>query len=385
MIERLVQSELEGIRLYHVRMSFSQSMSDLGRVKAGKLLHLARVVLQIVWYRLIHRVRILYYPPAGPDRTPMLRDLVILLCTRWMFSQTIFHFHAGGLCTLYSQLPPPLAWLFRRAYFRPDAAVRLSQRTPPDPEGLQAKREFIIPNGIDDCAGEYPHRSTGGATAQRLGILFVGLLCESKGVLVLLEAARRLAAQGVDFRLEIMGEFQSAAFESTVKETIAAGGLADRVDLLGVCVGDKKYQAYARADVFCLPSFFTSEAFPIVLLEAMSFRLPVVATRWRGIPSIVEDAQTGFLADPHSPEQVAQRLADCALDPQLREQLGAAGRKKFAEYYTIDRHLARVHAMLHAVATRAEADNVLEVLPAETPAGRDKPRAEDQYASLKLR
>ena len=118
----------------------------------------------------------------------------------------------------------------------------------------------------------------------------------------------------------------------------------------GVLTGREKLAAYARADVLCFPTFFESETFGLVLLEAMSFGLPVVATRWRGIPSIVDDGVTGFLAGVRDPDAVAERLLRLARDPALRERIGAAARRKFLREYTIDRHLARMAAMFREVA-----------------------------------
>jgi glycosyltransferase involved in cell wall biosynthesis len=85
---------------------------------------------------------------------------------------------------------------------------------------------------------------------------------------------------------------------------------------------------------------------PVVLLEAMACRLPVVSTRWRGIPSVVDEGQTGFLVEPHDPTAVADRLVCLAKDVKLRERLGAAGRRKFEQEFTIDRHLERMRHVL---------------------------------------
>ena len=57
-------------------------------------------------------------------------------------------------------------------------------------------------------------------------------------------------------------------------------GLENHVQFLGMLTGDAKFAAYARADVFSMPTFYESEAFPVVLLEAMAYGLPIVATRW---------------------------------------------------------------------------------------------------------
>src|SRR4030095_13628037 len=112
-------------------------------------------------------------------------------------------------------------------------------------------------------------------------ILFAGTIRESKGVGVLLEACRRLYAEGLAFRVELMGDFQSPQFESEVRQFVVDNQLQSRVQFLGGCRGQAKWDAYARADIFCFPSFYESENLPVVIIEAMQFELPVVGRRWR--------------------------------------------------------------------------------------------------------
>ena len=117
MIESLLGGEYKYAKLFHVRMSFSKEMDELGKFSLSKLLHLLKVIKDIVYFRIIHNVRILYYPPSNPETFPVLRDLAILCITRWMFKKTIFHFHAAGISELYPSLPWFLKILFRWGYF----------------------------------------------------------------------------------------------------------------------------------------------------------------------------------------------------------------------------------------------------------------------------
>ena len=190
-------------------MAFSAEMGDVGRPQARKLLHLLSVVVRILWRRLRTGAKVLYYPPAGPDLVPVLRDLVILLATRWAFDATVFHFHAGGLSEIWPRLPRALRRPFRAAYARPDLALQPSAMNPPDGEFLGARRTVVIPNGVPDSADA-------GDPVRRPGppvILYVGVVRESKGVLVLVDACRRLEERGVEFELRIMGSFESPEFE----------------------------------------------------------------------------------------------------------------------------------------------------------------------------
>jgi glycosyltransferase involved in cell wall biosynthesis len=348
MIERFVNTPLEDIELIHARMGFSANMNEVGRVRLSKVIHLFGLIARIIYCRLVRGARILYYPPAGPDRVPMYRDVMTLLATRWMFDKTIFHYHAGGVSELYEQLPRWQRWFFRRAYFGVDAAIRISELTPEDGKLLKAKREFVIPNGIDDPCPEKdasctPHTSI---EPRPLRILFVGIIRESKGILDLAEACGRLAEQGVSFQLDVMGQPNSDEFMTRLRSRIAQLKLENKVRFLGVLTGAAKFAAYSQADVFCMPSFFNCETFGIVYLEAMAFGLPVVATRWRGIPSIVEHGKTGFLVPIHDPGAVADRLARLADDSELRQRMSIAGREKFEREYTWQRHAARMRRAL---------------------------------------
>jgi glycosyltransferase involved in cell wall biosynthesis len=347
MIERLVQSDMAGVEVVHVRMGFSSHMNSVGRVTLAKVVHLLSTVARIIYCRFRHGARVLYYPPAGPDRVPMIRDVFILLATRWLFDKTILHFHAGGVSELYDRLPPWQRWLFRRAYFDADAAVRMSTLTPEDGKRLNAKYHYVIPYGIEDpcpsMAAARPLRDQ--VHASSLHILFVGVLSEAKGVLRIIEACAELASRDVSFQVDLLGQWQSDEFAARVRERIRNHGLDQQIHFLGLLVGDEKFSVFRRADVLCFPTVFNCEAFPVVVLEAMACGLPVVATRWRGIPSMVEDGVSGILVEPDDSQDVVDALAKLAQDQQLRWGMGAAGRKRFLQDYTIAIHLERMRQM----------------------------------------
>jgi glycosyltransferase involved in cell wall biosynthesis len=351
MVERLLQSKFTDVKLIHVRVGFVSHIKDHGRINFWKILHVFTLIARIVYHRLVDRPQILYYLPAGPNRVTLLRDFPILISTRWLFDKTVFHYQLAGISELYDRLPGWQKWLFRRAYFGADAAIRLSELTPEDGKLLAAKREYIVPNVTEDpCPERAAARSYPSESARRsdgpLRILFVGMLRESKGVSVLIEACAKLAARGVPFELEVMGQWKSDDFAARVQRRIEELKLGGCVRFLGVMIGGEKFDVYRRAEVFCFPTFFNSEAFPVVLVEAMACRLPIVSTRWRGIPSVVDEGETGFLVDPHDPDAVAERLATLAHDPVLRERMGRAGRAKFEREYTLVEYSRRMRRVL---------------------------------------
>ncbi len=306
-------------------------MDEIGKASLAKVLHLVGIILEIWKVRVFNGATTLYYPPAGPDKTPIFRDIAILLAVRWMFRKTIFHFHAGGV----SEVRLARGWqryLFDCAYRGADCSILLSELNPHDGKNLAAHREVVIPYGIEDHARGYDLSKPAGPAT----ILFVGIIRESKGILVLIEACRQLAVRGSEFRLEIMGKFESPEFEKTLREKIDEAGITKQVYFLGVLSDEPKFAAFRRAAIFCFPTFFESETFGVVLLEAMQFSIPVVATRWRGVPSIVENEVNGFIVPPKDARALVEKLSLLLDDPQLRNKMGVSGRSIFLQRYTID-------------------------------------------------
>lgn len=333
MIQMLLEGHYQSIKLYHVRMAFSKEMDEIGRVRLGKVFHLFAVIGRIWWNRFRHGIRVLYYPPAGPDRVPIYRDMVILLATRWLFTKVVFHFHAGGLTDILPRLTLPERILFRCAYSHPTCGIQLASGTPPDAERLEAERRVVIPYGLHDLYPSYV-RSRAANCPPR--ILFMGVLRASKGVMVLLEASRQLKSLGVPFSLELVGRFQSPAFEAEVRRFTSEAQLLEHVSFPGVRTGPDKWDCYARADLFCFPTYFESEGLSVVVLEAMMFALPVVATQWRGIPSLVREGETGHLVAVRDAKALADRMAKLLANAEERQRMGQRGREIFLQDFTAD-------------------------------------------------
>jgi glycosyltransferase involved in cell wall biosynthesis len=348
MIERLLAGNYGAVSLKHVPMHFSTGMKDIGTASFQKLIELARLIYRINRGRKESGATILYFPPAPPNWTPVIRDIVLLSATRWRFKKLIFHLHAAGLGEFRSRLRAPLRWLFDLAYQRPDIAIATSESGRQDADAISARQCWVVPNGMPDVRLSTPARQPERSGVVR--ILFVGLLCEGKGVLVLLEALALLQDRGHAFVAQLIGAYQSRAFEDAVHGYVEQHALADRITFCGEKQGDDLLGAYADAQIFCFPSFFSAESFGLVCVEAMRVGIPVVATNWRGIPEVVEHDRTGFIVPPRSANALAEALQILILKPELREKFGRAGRDKFLARYTLEMFHSRMREVFQHVA-----------------------------------
>ncbi len=334
MVKALLDGSYDGVQLYHVRMAFSEDMESIGRFAFRKLAVLLSTIIRIWYARLRYRTPTLYYPPAGPNTVPVLRDLALLITTRWLFRYTVFHFHAGGVSGFGHRLPAMVRPFFHWAYRRPSLAIRTAPQNPDDGAVFGAKRNVVIPNGIPDLRGTVAERTSG--PGEPLVILFTGVLVRSKGVMVLLEAFRSLRSAGRNIQLQLMGRWGDTDVRRECSEFMDMHGIREHVVELGVLDGELKQARFASCDIFCFPSFFEAESFGLVVVEAMVFAKPVVSTYWRGIPSVVEDGSSGLLVPVKDAVALEEKLGILLDDPQLRVRMGAAGRRIFEKRFTLE-------------------------------------------------
>ena len=160
-------------------------------------------------------------------------------------------------------------------------------------------------------------------TASGEGVLYVGRLAPKKGLEYLLEAMTE-----VDAHLTIVGD----GSERDRLERLAAELDID-VTFVGEVAPEAVDSYYRDAGVFVLPSL-EGEGMPNVVLEAMSWGLPVVATDSGGLPTMIEDGESGFLVPMRDSEAISERIGELLTDTEYRENTGTTARKYVREAHS---------------------------------------------------
>lgn len=169
-------------------------------------------------------------------------------------------------------------------------------------------------------------------------VLFVGRLDVVKGVPFLLDAFERVRVRHPDARLTIVGDGPSR----TVLEVRAkAPLLADAVTFTGHQTQSEISRLLEEVDMLVLPSL--AEGVPVVLMEAMASRIPVIACRVGGVSELVDDGSTGFTVPPSDVETLTARLDTLLSDPDLCRRMGEAGRRVVEEQFSIEKEAIKLH------------------------------------------
>ena len=92
----------------------------------------------------------------------------------------------------------------------------------------------------------------------------------------------------------------------------------------------------SNTDIFAFPTFYKDECFPLGLLEALRWSLPVITTNEGAITEIVKENVNGYIIEQHNSLALADKLEILINNPNIRKQMGAAGRSKFEKEFTLD-------------------------------------------------
>jgi glycosyltransferase involved in cell wall biosynthesis len=166
-----------------------------------------------------------------------------------------------------------------------------------------------------------------------------------KGVELLLEAAARLRGEHPDLRVDVAGTGSAAG---ALQARQRALGLERTVRFLGW--SDDPSSLYDGWDAFVVPS--RREGFGFAALEAMASGLPVVASRTGGLPELVVDGKTGYLVAPGDVGALAQRIAELLQSPERRAAMGAAGRNRAADHFSLERMAGAMAGVYESVGAR---------------------------------
>lgn len=267
--------------------------------------------------------------------------------TVWMLKNTgipvVAHFHNKGVSRNSSNA---IKRTLYKIFFRNLNVILLSRRLFSDIERYaDPTRVHFCPNGIVDNSSQQTDRKEN--TPPR--ILFISNLLVSKGILTLLDSLRSVNDRGYDFRCDIAGAETFEIDRKRLDEEIKARKLDNKVIYHGAVYGNEKERLLDNSDMLVFPTFYECEAFPLVCLEAMSHRLPVISTNEGGIPDIVSDDLTGFICQKQNSVQFADKIITLLSDNGLRKNMGQAGRERFENQFTISAFEQKMHDTLHNI------------------------------------
>lgn len=309
---------------------------DLGQSRKGsgrKLLELMRVIFRLLYIRLTGPIDLLLFPTGGPQHVPMIRDILLLPWVLLMSRRIVLHFHAAGIADEFARHPHSLTTsLLRRLYSKAFGAVVMTEFNSRDPAAAGIRRMCVVPYHIGD---DFDSTLVARGDLTRIRLLYVGHLCEDKGTPQLIEAIALLRKTYPNLTLDLVGECLPPFSEQELSRLLDRLEVRSHVRVKGLLTGRAKAEAFGHADLFVFPSVAPYESFGLVLVEAMSWQLPIVASDWRGNAEVLT-AQAGAVCFPVTSllsEDIRNALEDAIPQRHRWKEWGMKNRSIFEDRY----------------------------------------------------
>jgi len=310
---------------------YSQHINCIGKFKLSKIVIIIRNLFLLNFHIVYFKPDIVYFQLSHGKA--LLRDILFLILIKIYKVKIVYHLHGKGVEKFARK---SLFWhkMYNFA-FNNEFIICLSKRLTKDVKNY-CKNPFIIPNCSPDFKS-YLNESnqTINNISKSFNIIYLSNLIKSKGVVDLLRAGKRLREKGYNFVIHIIGSEADLTIDELV-EIANNYQIKDFVVFHGPKYGKQKYQILLSGDVFILPTYYANEAFPISILEAMQARLAVISCDEGGIADVIENGINGYIVEKNNPIQIAEKIELLLNNPELREKMGQAGRKKYLENYTLD-------------------------------------------------
>ncbi len=331
----LLESEFSNtFEIDFIDCRFVHDVADMGRFSIYKVLLGIKYIIKMIrclTYNTYDMV-IISFASRG---IAVIRDCImaVISCTL-LKKRTLLWMHGNGIIG-YDQMNRFFQWSITFTLKKVDKVVLVGDNLRKNmhrwvpPSNLAVVHHGIPPLFENEKRAAHP--STSGIVT----VLYFSNMIREKGWLIVLKAAARLKHFD-NIRFVFCGAWWPVSDEHYANRLVREWGLENQVIFRGKTVGQDKKHAFAEADIFVFPTFFSVETFGIVNLEAMNAGLPIITTSRAAIPEIVEHNVNGYIIPEQNVDALAERIAYLAERPELRQQIGKRNQEKFFAYFTID-------------------------------------------------
>ena len=319
----------------------------------ASLLVLAGALGKLVRGRMIGKLAGVHVNVA--ERLSLFRKGSVVIACRALGLPVVIHLHAQ-MQDFYASLPAPLRALTRWMFSLACAVVVIGaepRRFVTQVLRVQASRVEIVDNGVPGPASAPVHQPE--ARVRR--VVFVGRLCDAKGVADLLEALAVAPMARDCVEVTLAGNGDIGRYQQLARHL----GIDGFVHFAGWCDQAAVQALLRESDLLVLPSH--DEVLPLVVLEALANALPVLCTPVGELPGVLTDGDNAAFVPVGDVAALGRRIASLLADDAQRQRLGRNGRDLYEQRFSMDRffeRIARIHGRHFGVSAQAEAGTPAE-------------------------
>ena len=293
----------------------------------------------------------IYYSPISTSSFGFIRDYITVLFAKFLNRHVVMHLHGGGFEEFYKSSSFILKLLIKNHYHRVDKIIVLGNLLKSQFYciGVPIKSKlYVVPNGLTIDVDEPKPICRSLPVNGKINILYMSSLMESKGFLYAILAIKILEEKFPGrYLLHLCGNFVDAITENkriiynkeSLLSFLTLNKLEKCVSYHGQISYREKEKQFINAHIFLLPTFYSWEGQPLSIIEALSFSLPIISCKHRGIPELIRDGGNGFFVKAMCEDSIAVAVEKISSDNNYYSMMCRNSRLHYENSFKRDLHI----------------------------------------------
>lgn len=269
----------------------------------------------------------LVYYTISSNGIAFLKDFFLIFIFSLKFKRIILHFHNKGVVKGNFFFKPLYYYIFKNCHI-----ILLSERLVEDIVHYNINKSLnICYNGIPLPKNDLIQKNN---LVYKYDFLFLSNLIREKGIEDFVFACHKIKESiNQNFRAAIVGKSADINLFD-LKNILKEKNLLNNVDVLGPLYGEDKFNIYRESKIFVFPTFYHFECFPLVLLEAMSFKMPLISTNEGAIEDLLINGYNGIIVQKNNPDELSSAMGILLNDPDKRNSMGEKSYNHYINNFT---------------------------------------------------
>lgn len=309
-----------------LNLDFATHVSDIGKISVYKILKMFS--FSILLFKTLYKIKFdLIYFTLSPVGGAFYRDALFVSILKLFNSKIVYHLHGKGI---HKEIQNPIKKIIYKFVFMNTSVISLSKLLHYDFAPIFSGPVYYVANGI-------PEVKINNLDRNFKELIYLSALKISKGILDFVEALKILNQQGVEFKAKIIGSSTSDLSIESLQDLINTSKLENKVQILGPLYGEAKFKELETSGIFCFPTYYKNECFPLSILEAMMMGVIPVSTNNGAIEEIIDHEVNGVIVPMNDPIKLADSL-QILLNKSIEELsiISQNANSKFKKHYTIN-------------------------------------------------
>ncbi len=305
-----------------IKLNYSKSLKGLGRFSVLKIFKIFIAFFRLLFNLIFYRPNLIYFEIA-PTGKAFIRDSFFVWPCKLFRRKILFHFHARGM----------IKSRYAKSVFKNTKAIILSKTLYPYfSKVIPRKSAYLLGNGIIDELGDKKFKEVNKIKNKKKKFLFLSNMIESKGPLEVLKICDLLQKKDFNFECFFVGAWDNEETKRKFLSLLKKYNLEKKCKYLGKKYGQEKLDILSKTDYLLFPTKYEKECYPLVILEAFMFGIPVLTYNTGAIKDIMKTKELGFISAKNNYKDLYEYLKKNINKPINKQNI----RKYFKEHFLLE-------------------------------------------------